>query len=355
MKQDSTSQPELAHLRALLTVARDLLQTDERQGVLELVGSLISEQTKACAALLVVSGDVEDIVVFDGHGKAHPADQTHPWYPPAAAMLAGACKETGEQEVVGPAAHRVGKRILVLGVPAPAAMATLVVGWNEDAGAADWQARRRILSAVLELAAAALGRMQSHSSLEQLVYSQYEQMAHTAQAHADELARRDVAEGEMRLLSLTDVLTGLHNRRGFFLHAEQVFKIAQRKHARSAVIFADVDGLKHVNDELGHEAGDHLIRDAAAVFRKSFRSADVIARLGGDEFVAYTLDEGQPKIILSRLHANLDAFNLLRERPYRLSISAGIVQCDPASEQNLLNYVELADHQMYLHKRRGLH
>jgi diguanylate cyclase (GGDEF)-like protein len=249
---------------------------------------------------------------------------THPWYPPAAAMLAGACRAVGEQEVTGPAAHRVGKRVLVLGVPARAAMA-------------------------------ALGRMQSHSSLEQLVYAQYEQMADTAQAHADELARRDVAEVEMRKLSLTDVLTGLHNRRGFFIHAEQVFKLAQRKQARSAVIFADVDGLKHVNDERGHETGDQLIRDAAAVFRESFRDADVIARLGGDEFVAYTLDDGQPDIILSRLHANLHAFNLLQERPFRVSISAGIVQCDPASEQNLLNYVELADRQMYLHKRRRLH
>jgi diguanylate cyclase (GGDEF)-like protein len=180
-------------------------------------------------------------------------------------------------------------------------------------------------------------------------------MSDAAHAHAAELARRDAAEAEMRLLSLTDVLTGLHNRRGFFIHAEQVFKMAQRKRAPSAVIFADVDGLKQVNDELGHETGDELIRDAAAVFRESFRDADVVARIGGDEFVAFTLDDGQPDVILSRLQANLHAFNLMQERPYTLAISAGVVQCDPASEHKLLNYVVLADQQMYALKRRRLH
>jgi len=270
-------------------------------------------------------------------------------------MLARSCGGVGGSADTPPAAQRLGQRVLALGVPAPAAMAALVVGWEHEADPSEWQERRRVLSAILELAAAALGSLQSRSSLERLVYSQYEQMADTARAHAEELARRDLAEGEMRKLSLTDVLTGLHNRRGFFVHAEQVFKLAQRKHARSAVIFADVDGLKQVNDELGHEMGDNLIRDAAAVFQESFRDADVVARLGGDEFVAYTLDDGQPEIILLRLHANLHAFNLMQERPYRVAFSAGIVGCDPGSERDLLNYVVLADQQMYAQKRRRLH
>jgi diguanylate cyclase (GGDEF)-like protein len=354
MKLDIASPHELAQLRALLTMSRELLQADQAGAVFDTVGHAIAEQLNANAALLIACVDEEQIVAFDRHGKPHLGVQGHPWYRAALSMLG---RPSGEAPAAPnqPAARRIGERVLALGVPAPKAMVALVVGWEHEADPAIWHERERLLSAVLELAAAALGSLQSRSSLERLVYEQYEQMADTAQAHAAELARRDADEGEIRRLSLTDVLTGLYNRRGFFAHAEQVFKLAQRKRARSAVIFADVDGLKRVNDELGHDAGDGLIRDAAAVFLESFRDADVVARLGGDEFVAYALDDGQPQVILSRLSANLHAFNLMQERPYRVSISAGIVQCDPASEQNLLNYIARADRQMYLQKRRRLH
>ena len=157
------------------------------------------------------------------------------------------------------------------------------------------------------------------------------------------------------MLSLTDVLTGLYNRRGFFMQAEQAYKLAQRQRTKSAVIFADIDGLKRVNDELGHEAGDQLIRDAALVFRESFRHADVVARLGGDEFVAYTLDDEQPGAILKRIQANLAAFNLMQERPYTVSISAGVVHCNANGAQPLSHYVLLADEQMYAQKRNRMH
>jgi len=355
MKLDIESQRELVQLRALLSMSRELLQADQANGVFGVLGHAIAEQLQASAALLIVCADDERVVAFDRHGMPHVGVQGHPWYQVARSMLGRPRGEGIEATAIQPEVQRVGRRVLALGVPVSTAMASLVVGWENEMDAPAWRERERLLAAVLELVAAALGSLDSRSSLERLVCTQYAQMADTEQMHAAELARRDVNEGEMRRLSLTDVLTGLHNRRGFFVHAEQVFKLAQRKRARSAVIFADVDGLKGVNDELGHETGDGLIRDAAAVFRESFRDADVVARLGGDEFVAYTLDDGQPQVILSRLHANLHAFNLMQERPYQVSISAGMVQCDPASEQNLLNYIVLADQQMYLHKRRRLH
>lgn len=355
MKLDIESRRELARLRALLSMSRALLQADQADGVFDVVGHAVAGQLHAHAALLIVRVDGEQAVAFDRDGKPHVGVGSHPWYQAARSMLEMPRGERGEAMAIQPEVKRVGRCVLALGVPVPSAMAALVVGWEHDAGPEAWCEREWILSAVLDLAAAALGSLHSRSSLERLVCTQYEQMADTAQAHAAELARLDANAGEMRRLSLTDVLTGLHNRRGFFVHAEQVFKLAQRKRTRSAVIFADVDGLKGVNDELGHESGDSLIRDAAAVFRESFRDADVVARLGGDEFVAYTLDDGQPQVILARLYSNLHAFNLMQERPYHLSISAGLVQCDPASEQNLLNYVVLADQQMYLHKRRRLH
>jgi diguanylate cyclase (GGDEF)-like protein len=121
------------------------------------------------------------------------------------------------------------------------------------------------------------------------------------------------------------------------------------------VIYADIDGLKLVNDQLGHETGDQLIRDAAAVLRESLRDTDVLARLGGDEFVAFALDDAQPRVILGRLRENLHAFNLMQERTYHLSISAGAVQCDPGSDALLLDYLQRADREMYAHKQRCLH
>jgi diguanylate cyclase (GGDEF)-like protein len=159
----------------------------------------------------------------------------------------------------------------------------------------------------------------------------------------------------MRALALTDVLTGLNNRRGFFVQAEHMFRLARRKHAGCAVIYADIDGLKLVNDQLGHEMGDRLIRDTAAVLRESLRDTDVLARLGGDEFVALALEDAHPRLILRRLKKNLHAFNLMQERTYSLSISAGIVQCDPYGDTSLLDYVQQADQEMYAHKRRSLH
>ena len=215
--------------------------------------------------------------------------------------------------------------------------------------------RRRFLGTILELSVATLCRISARDALEDLVSTQYAQMAGTARAHADELARRDNAEDAMRALALTDILTGLNNRRGFFVQAEHMFRLARRKRASCMVIYADIDGLKLVNDKLGHDTGDQLIRDAAAVLRESLRDTDVLARLGGDEFAAFALNDVHPRVILSRLWENLHAFNLMQDRTYALSISAGVVQCDPGSDTPLLDYVQRADQEMYAHKRSCLH
>ena len=162
-------------------------------------------------------------------------------------------------------------------------------------------------------------------------------------------------ERALREAAVTDELTGLLNRRGWFAVAEHEVERARRAGERRGLLFVDIDGLKQINDELGHDSGDSAIRDAGAVFRQSFRQADVVSRIGGDEFVAYTLDDEQPDAILARIRANLRAFNLMQERTYAVTMSAGIVQCDPIGEQTLANYLLLADEQMYAQKRSRLH
>jgi diguanylate cyclase (GGDEF)-like protein len=343
-------------LRALLTLSRELLQTNDIGVCLGLVGKALAETTRMRSALLVVPDDGRhDTVVFDHRGTPRQADSSHPSYPPAAALL----HEAGARptaHVTDPAqADAAARNLVAAGVPASAPLAARVVAFDHAIEPPERREREQFLSWIAELTLAALGKIQARAALERLVAEQAGQLAQTVQAHAAELARRDVLESEMRQLSITDVLTGLRNRHGFFLHAEQLYKVAQRQHASSAVIFADVDGLKRVNEELGHDAGDHLLRDAAEVFRELFRAADVVARLGGDEFVAYTLADDHPGVILERIRSHLRAFNLMRERPYEVSLSAGIVQCDPAGAQPLSNYIALADQQMSAQKRRRLH
>ena len=342
---------DVPQLRVMLGLARELFQTDDANSSLRLIGRTLVDLVRSDAALLLVRAERFAFAAFDAHGALQQTGPDHPLYAAATALMSGVDFPVAGNTRAHGQCEDVGSRTLTLAVPAHAAVAALAVAWERNLTPAQLGRYRRTLSMILELAAAALGKIESRSSLERLVSNQCAQMASTTMAHAAELAQRDEATSEMRLLSLTDVLTGLYNRRGFFLQAERLFKVARRKRANSAVIFADIDGLKRVNDELGHDAGDGLIRDAGAVFRQCFRQADVVARLGGDEFVAYTLDDEQPDVILERIRARVHAFNLEAQRPYRLSMSAGLVQCDPCGARSLSDHVLLEDEQMYLQKR----
>jgi PAS domain S-box-containing protein len=96
-----------------------------------------------------------------------------------------------------------------------------------------------------------------------------------------DVTERRVAVESIRLLSLTDELTGLLNWRGFATLAEQQMRTAMRTRNRLWLLFADLDDLKGINDLLGHEAGDRALFEIASLLRKaSFREADIVARLG---------------------------------------------------------------------------
>ena len=97
-------------------------------------------------------------------------------------------------------------------------------------------------------------------------------------------------EEEIRSLSLTDELTGLYNRRGFTLLAEQEVKLAHRMNRTMLLFFCDVDNLKGINDTHGHAQGDLALKEVSAILKETFREADILARLGGDEFVVLAVD-----------------------------------------------------------------
>ncbi|MBN1836642.1 MAG: GGDEF domain-containing protein [Spirochaetales bacterium] len=167
------------------------------------------------------------------------------------------------------------------------------------------------------------------------------------------LDRERVLE-ELRTLSLSDELTGIYNRRGFYILAEQQIKIARRTGRAMLLASADLDGLKRINDGFGHHEGDRALVDAAQILRESFRESDIIARMGGDEFVVLMTEKPEisSSILLERLARNLEAHNRKVTRPYPFSISVGFAYFDPEQPVSLQELLIQADKAMYERKGR---
>lgn len=172
-----------------------------------------------------------------------------------------------------------------------------------------------------------------------------------------DITERKRLEEELLSLTLTDELTGLSNRRGFFTLAAHQLKIANRLDKGIMLFFMDFDNLKSINDSAGHQVGDRALVDTALVLKRTFRESDVIARYGGDEFVALTLEisEHSELILIERLGENLANFNAQRAAPYRLSISLGFAHYDPKKPVPIETLLEKADQSMYENKRNHNH
>jgi diguanylate cyclase (GGDEF)-like protein len=158
---------------------------------------------------------------------------------------------------------------------------------------------------------------------------------------------------ELRALSLVDELTGLYNRRGFLTIATQQLKLCDRSLRSALVIFVDLDGMKRINDELGHEYGDIALVETASVLRQCFRYSDVVARLGGDEFVVLAVEADPPNAegVIERLYEKLAEMNQKPERKFELKFSVGIAPYDPSKSEMVEEVLARADGLMYEQKR----
>lgn len=154
-------------------------------------------------------------------------------------------------------------------------------------------------------------------------------------------------------MALRDDLTGLHNRRGFMALATQHLTWARDTGQHMLLFFADLDGLKSINDRFGHGEGDRAISLAAACIRQTFRKFDVTARLSGDEFVALIMEDPgrSAETIRRRLRMNL-ADCCDAAIPYQLSLSVGVAHFDPDKPVTLQELMKHADTELYRDKRR---
>jgi diguanylate cyclase (GGDEF)-like protein/PAS domain S-box-containing protein len=167
-----------------------------------------------------------------------------------------------------------------------------------------------------------------------------------------DITERKRAEASLESLSLLDELTGLYNRRGFMAVTEQHLASIRRNKKLPAVLYADLDGLKNINDSRGHAEGDRALQKTADILKETFRTSDIIARLGGDEFVVLAAigDEESAESLAARLQDSFTLHNAQRVLPYELSISVGVVHFDP-HETSIEDVTARADRIMYEDKR----
>ncbi|MFZ5633596.1 MAG: PAS domain S-box protein [Bacillota bacterium] len=161
-----------------------------------------------------------------------------------------------------------------------------------------------------------------------------------------DITYRKQAEERLKYLSLHDSLTGLYNRAYF---EQEMRRIEGERHSPVGIIMCDVDGLKLVNDTLGHDAGDTLLVAAANVIREPFRKGDMVARIGGDEF-AVLLPNSPREVVenaCQRIRGAVDKYNEANPK-LPLSISIGYAIGDRTFEP--ANIFKEADNNMYREK-----
>jgi len=162
-----------------------------------------------------------------------------------------------------------------------------------------------------------------------------------------DISERKRSETRLRYLSTHDMLTGIYNRAYF---DEEFERLKKGRKFPVSIVMADVDRLKETNDQLGHAAGDELLRHTAEVLKGAFRREDVAARIGGDEFAALLPNTDEVALVeaMERLQQHLTASNAERGRqPLSLSIGAATAR----SGEELMAAWRIADQRMYRQKK----
>lgn len=156
-------------------------------------------------------------------------------------------------------------------------------------------------------------------------------------------------------ISMSDELTGVFNRRGFYKYSDDVIHNEVNKGRVGVLIFGDLDNLKKINDTFGHDEGDYAIRTSAGYLKKALRDSDIVARIGGDEFAALAvmLPEmaGIIKDIPQRIKAIAAEHNAQSDKPYNVCMSVGIYTFECKADVSIRDFMDKADSALYKDKK----
>lgn len=154
---------------------------------------------------------------------------------------------------------------------------------------------------------------------------------------------------ELEQLVYRDELTGLYNRRGMDIEVKRLQTRANALKRKLNVLFIDVNGLKQINDRLGHATGDAALLETADVIRQGFGEHAISARIGGDEFAVFLLDDPYQPVhhCVDTIQDCLDRINGQEARPYRLSLSIGMSHYLPGQVFDFKRLIKQADQNMY--------
>jgi diguanylate cyclase len=164
------------------------------------------------------------------------------------------------------------------------------------------------------------------------------------------ISKLEIVEAEANL----DPLTDLFNRRSLERALEEFFSLCKYSKMTFSLILIDLDDFKYVNDNYGHHVGDLVLAKVAKVLRTSMRAKDIVGRWGGDEFIVImpNTDLKNAKKVVERLKSQIEKMEILAEgRRFKVSISAGVVQCGE-NFQSWLDMIKEADRLMYEDKNK---
>ena len=161
-----------------------------------------------------------------------------------------------------------------------------------------------------------------------------------------------IAEDAIRIHATYDGLTGVYNRGTGMKLLSESMKTAKMKGEPLSICFVDINGLKSVNDILGHEKGDELIRTAADVFSSNIRNSGFTARWGGDEFLLVFPNASSQTVeyVWNRIVEEIQAINDSEDRDYIISASHGVQEFNMRESHEIDTLVKSADEKMYEEK-----
>lgn len=168
------------------------------------------------------------------------------------------------------------------------------------------------------------------------------------------LSHINKAMEELNRLYVIDPLCSVYNRNGFMKLADDLFRTCANEKKRVMLTFIDMDGLKFINDNYGHNEGDFAIQRLADVIKECVRRDSICARFGGDEFVVFDrkASPNDGKALEKRINAKLENLNNIIGKPYKISASLGCIAAVPGENDTLYSMIHQADELMYEVKKK---